>query len=73
MVAKTVMTKFVIGFCLGALIGSFVATAIEMLEYRARVRQLVQERMQIEAVISGHAEWLEGPDGNPVFSWKRMR
>jgi hypothetical protein len=52
------------------LVGSLVSTAIEMAEYRARVRQLVQERMEVEAVMTGHAEWLEGKDGKPMFSWR---
>jgi hypothetical protein len=64
------MTRFLLGFSVGCLVGSFVSTAIEMASYRMKVRQLVQERMEIEAVMAGHAEWREGQDGRPVFSWK---
>jgi len=41
-----------------------------MASYRMKVRQLVQERMEVEAVMTGHAEWREGQDGRPVFCWK---
>ena len=64
------MTRFLLGFGVGCLVGSFVSTALEMASYRMKVRQLVQERMEIEAVFAGHAEWLEGKDGRPVFAWK---
>jgi phage tail tape-measure protein len=64
------MNRFIAGFACGCLAGSLVSTAIEMAEYRARVRQLVQERMEVEAVMTGHAEWLEGKDGKPMFSWR---
>ena len=64
------MNRFIAGFACGCLAGSLVSTVIEMAEYRARVRQLVQERMELEAVMTGHAEWLEGADGKPVFSWR---
>jgi hypothetical protein len=64
------MTRFFLGFSVGCLVGSFVSTAIEMASYRMKVRQLVQERMEVEAVMTGHAEWLEGKDGKPMFSWR---
>lgn len=64
------MNRFLFGFSVGCIAGSFVATAIEMASYRMKVRQLVQERMEVEAVMTGHAEWREGQDGRPVFYWK---
>lgn len=30
----------------------------------------VREMMQREAVFAGHAEWIAGTNGEPVFSWK---
>lgn len=57
------MNRFLLGFSIGCLVGSFVATDLEMASYRMKVRQLVQERMELEAVMTGHAEWLEGRDG----------
>lgn len=64
------MTKFFLGFSVGCLVGTFVATAIEMIEYRVRLRHVVREMMEREAVFAGHAEWVPGDDGRPVFSWK---
>jgi hypothetical protein len=64
------VNRFLFGFSVGCLVGTFVSTAIEMASYRLKVRQLVQERMEVEAVMTGHAEWREGQDGSPVFYWK---
>jgi ABC-type nitrate/sulfonate/bicarbonate transport system permease component len=67
---QTTSRTFIVGFAAGCIIGSLVSTAIDLSHYRMVMRQQVQERMEIEAVFAGHAEWVEGKDGRPQFSWR---
>lgn len=38
--------------------------------YAQNRKREVRELMEKEAVLSGHAEWIAGTNGEPVFSWK---
>jgi hypothetical protein len=53
---------------------SFVLAALINLAREASderyTRQQAYEIMQREAALSGHAQWVTGPDGTAVFVWK---
>lgn len=51
------------------LIASIINLARELSDQRY-TRQQAYEIMQREAALSGHAQWVTGPDGTAVFSWK---
>ena len=40
---------------------------------RKYTRAQVMEMMQREAALSGHAQWIVGPDGSATFSWKTCK
>jgi hypothetical protein len=39
-------------------------------DYIQNRKREVRELMEKEAVFAGHAEWIAGTNGEPVFTWK---
>lgn len=57
---------------LGAILflSAAVINLVKELTDHKYTRAQVQEMLQRDAALSGHAEWVVGPDGSAIFSWK---